>query len=167
MKKFTHKEVVEILEVNPNTLQVWLRDGLIIPSIANPKGRGATRLYSAADLTQIKIISILSQFSYNRTIVKNLCDLLHGKIPSSNINLAALAKKNPHIPAFKQLADIKENLLNPFLKRTGPPIILKLSDNKWDEIGPGFATAIPGNSTVVLIINVSRVMDEIKKKVKK
>ena len=166
MKTFTQKEVIEILDVNPNTLQVWLRDSLIIPSVANPKGRGATRVYSASDLTMIKIVSILSQFSYNRSSIKSLCDFLRGKLPSGR-DAISIAKKNPHVRGLKGLITLKEDLLNPLYDRSGSPIILKMSDNKWDEIGQGIYTAIPGKNKIILIVNVSEIMAEIRKKITK
>lgn len=154
-RSFTQKEATDITEISPNTLQGWTRDGLIIPSIANPRGRGKMRLYSASDLVLIKIVSILSGYSYNRDVIKEICDYVNKKTAISKI----AAKKS----------DIKETHLNPLIERLedAPPILLKLSDNKWDEIGTEpFATAMPGKSTTVLIINVSKIVNEIRSKIK-
>jgi len=162
---FTQKQATEIVGISPNTLQGWTRDGLIIPSIANPKGRGKTRLYSASDLTLMKIISYLSDSSFNRDVIKSLCDYLYGKLPFG-VNIKDVARKFPHSPGVNYLSNMKENLLNPLLKRS-KPVLLKLSDDKWDEIGSGgLVTTIIGDSTRVLIINVTKIMEEIKQKLK-
>ena len=141
---FTQKEVAEILEISPNTIQGWSRDGLIIPSVENPKGRGGTRLYSASDLTHIKIVSILSGFAYNRDVIKSLCNTIHG---------------------IKFITNLKETILDPYRNRPGQTIYIKRSDKKW-QLGENTTTDIPKDSTTALIINVSKIMDEIKAKLK-
>jgi DNA-binding transcriptional MerR regulator len=67
--EFTQKQVAEITKVKDGTIQAWARDGLIIPSIANTKGRGTSRLYSPADLINIAVIKILSEMSFNRDLI--------------------------------------------------------------------------------------------------
>lgn len=163
VKTFTQKDMVEILGINRNTLQVWLREGLIIPSIKDAKGRGATRFYSASDLTLVKTISILSRFYFNREVIKSLCDFLHGKWPFG-VDAKDIVKKFPDSPGVKLLPDVKEKFMNPFSKQKNEPVLLTMSDNAWLGLGPGLMTSFPKNSTTMLIINVSKIMDDIRKK---
>lgn len=167
MKSFTQKEIVEIIGINPNTLQVWLRDGLIIPSIANPKGRGQTRLYSVSDLTLIKIISILSQLSYNRATIKGLCDYLNGEMIKKQAKLLKPTKKMLKAGGFSSVKDLislhKESKLDPFFHHFGTPLYIILSNEKWElRIN---LNSLPEDRTTLLIINVTKIMDEIKQKI--
>jgi DNA-binding transcriptional MerR regulator len=156
VKTFTQKDMVEITGINRNTLQVWLREGLIIPSIKDAKGRGATRFYSATDLTLIKTISILSHYYFNRDVIKSLCDYLHGKWPFGIDSKSVTdSKLSPYV---------KEVFMNPFTKQKNTPVLLQMSDNAWLGIGSGKILTMPDNTNFFLVINLSKIMDDIRKK---
>lgn len=175
---FTQKEVTEILGISPNTLQGWSRDGLVIPSVANTKGRGIMRLYSVSDLTQIKIVSILSRKSFNRTLIKSLCDHLSGESFKEQAKKLKMSKKDFKasnsrdaltgrvISSVQILVDIhRESLLSPYFDHFGFPLYLILSDDTWTFRQNLKFDSMPGGSTVVLIIDISKIMDEIKRKI--
>lgn len=165
MEPLTQKRVAEILDMNPNTIQGWARDGLVIPSIENPKGRGSTRQYSPSDLTLIKVLSELSQISCSRIIMKNLCDTLNDKW-KPGVSFKKLAKAKGAPPAMKELANIKEDYLNPLIERKGSPVIIRLSNGTWELGYMSKAQPIPGNYTRTIIINLTKIMNEIRIKLK-
>lgn len=167
---FTQKEVIEILGISPNTLQGWSRDGLVIPSVANTKGRGIMRLYSVNDLTQIKIISILSRLSFNRTLIKSLCDHLSGEFIKEQARVLKLSKKDLKAGGFSSIKDVvdthRDSLLSPYFDRFGTPLYLILSNDIWTFRQNLKFDSMPGDSTVILIIDISKIMDEIKRKIR-
>lgn len=59
-EQFTKKEVAKGLGLTPRTIQFWTDEGLVVPEVANPRGRGKTRLYSRKNLFQLLIIRRLT-----------------------------------------------------------------------------------------------------------
>lgn len=58
--EFTKKEVAEVLGMKPNTIAFYTNEGLIIPEIANPVGRGTRRKYSKNNLVEILLLRTLT-----------------------------------------------------------------------------------------------------------
>jgi DNA-binding transcriptional MerR regulator len=75
MKKysFTKKQASEALNMPAGTIEFYTDEGLVIPAVANPSGRGKTRRYSRKNLLEILLIKHLT-FNYPLAIVKKIMD---------------------------------------------------------------------------------------------
>jgi DNA-binding transcriptional MerR regulator len=67
---FTKKEVSAALEISAGTVEFYTDEGLLIPEIANPSGRGKTRKYSRKNLLEILLIRQLASFGFSLAIIK-------------------------------------------------------------------------------------------------
>lgn len=113
--KFTQKQAAEITGVKDGTIQVWARDGLIVPSIANPTGRGSSRLYSPADLVHLSVIKILSDMSFNRSFISSLAHHMDQRvtfaIPSDDrIPKEGMSSKDIWFDPFEPLGEVTDVL---------------------------------------------------------
>jgi DNA-binding transcriptional MerR regulator len=62
---FSKKDVSRLLELNPATVAFYTREGIVIPAVANPQGRGTTRLYSKLNLLEFLLVKKLAGFGFN------------------------------------------------------------------------------------------------------
>lgn len=65
MKDFNKKEIVEMTGLPPRTIQFYTEEGIIIPEIENPGGRGKRRKYSEHNLKQLYILKELIGIGMN------------------------------------------------------------------------------------------------------
>lgn len=156
---YTQKKVVEAIGISPNTLQVYLKDKLIVPSIANPKGRGTVRLYSFSDVVQVRIMQLLSQHNYNREVMLRLSQFFneHTKKVSNLLS-----------PSGRRL-DEEIVLLKLFGKKwsIGAETIkdVKLPDGKIFRAKKITEAEMIGDNEILMIINVSKIMKDVLGKV--
>jgi DNA-binding transcriptional MerR regulator len=71
---FTKKEVAEDLEISAGTVEYYTDEGLLIPEIANPSGRGKTRKYSRKNLLEILLIRQLASYGFSLAIIKSIME---------------------------------------------------------------------------------------------
>jgi DNA-binding transcriptional MerR regulator len=57
---YSKKEVSELLGETRRTIQFWTDEGIVVPGVANPKGRGKTRLYSRKNLMDFLLVRKLT-----------------------------------------------------------------------------------------------------------
>ena len=67
---WTKKEAAEAIGITPRTIHYYTDEGLITPEIANPKGKGTTRKYSAKNLLEILVIRELVKLGLNLSRIK-------------------------------------------------------------------------------------------------
>jgi|GEM_PF-2655870 len=53
---FGKTQVAQIIGCKPRTIQFWTDSGLVSPDVANPGGRGTTRLYSKANVAEFVVL---------------------------------------------------------------------------------------------------------------
>jgi len=155
VKLFRQKEVLEKLSISPGTLQTFIKDGLIIPS-KNPKGRGSTRFYNAADMVMVRVIHLLARHGSSRGLVVSLCRFLNTK------------------SAGKTYKDI---IFDPHNIQADDVVLLKMRRDKW-EVYTSFAEdtridkklimanrptvgEIVGEDDIILWININRIKQEV------
>jgi DNA-binding transcriptional MerR regulator len=68
--EWTKKQAAEALRITPRTIHYYTDEGLITPEIANPKGKGTTRKYSAKNLLEILVIRELVKLGLNLSRIK-------------------------------------------------------------------------------------------------
>lgn len=61
-EQFTTKEAARILNLKPVSIMHYVKEGLIVPGVANPQGKGKVRLYSRTNLVEIKLLKELVKF---------------------------------------------------------------------------------------------------------
>jgi len=58
---WTKSEVAKVLGISPRTVQFYTDQGIIVPGVYAPQGRGTTRKYSATNLVEYAVVSELSR----------------------------------------------------------------------------------------------------------
>lgn len=53
--------VCRLAQVAPTTLDYWVRNGLVVPSVRGPMGRRRTRLWSIADVVAVRAVKALRE----------------------------------------------------------------------------------------------------------
>jgi DNA-binding transcriptional MerR regulator len=71
---FTKKQVAEAIGISLRTVQFYTDDGLLIPEIANPSGRGTSRKYSRKNLVEFLIIKELAQYGLSLGKIKAIME---------------------------------------------------------------------------------------------
>jgi DNA-binding transcriptional MerR regulator len=71
---FTKKQASEALKIPAGTIEYYTDEGLLIPAVANPSGRGKTRKYSRKNLLEILLIKHLATYGFSLAIIKNIMD---------------------------------------------------------------------------------------------
>lgn len=69
---FTKKQSADILDITPRTIQFYTDQGLIIPEISNPVGRGKTRRYSKRNLVEFMLVRELAKNGLTLEKIKNV-----------------------------------------------------------------------------------------------
>lgn len=78
---FTKKQVAEAIGISLRTIQYYTDEGLLIPEIANPSGRGTSRKYSRKNLVEFLIIKELAKYGLSLGQIKGIME----KARSSNV----------------------------------------------------------------------------------
>ena len=82
MREFARNELEEILGIPARRIQFYTDEGLLIPEVDNPKGRGTTRRYSKFNLLELLIVRELSdsgvQLVKLKEILSKLRELVKG-----------------------------------------------------------------------------------------
>ena len=65
----TRKQVAELLDIPAQTIAFYANKKMVIPEIANPKGRGTTRKYSKKNLVEFILIKLLGGLGVHLTEV--------------------------------------------------------------------------------------------------
>jgi DNA-binding transcriptional MerR regulator len=81
LKSYIRKEVAEQLNINPSTVEVYVKRGLIIPDVDYPKGKGTRRRFSKRNIFEILIAQTLVKMGFTLDRVKDIlfsCRLMSG-----------------------------------------------------------------------------------------
>jgi DNA-binding transcriptional MerR regulator len=71
---FTKKQMSEAIGVSLRTIQFYTDEGLLIPEIANPSGRGTSRKYSRKNLVEFLIIKELAKYGLSLGKIKTVME---------------------------------------------------------------------------------------------
>lgn len=71
-KGYTVKEVANLIGVRFQTISFYTNEGLIVPEIDNPKGKGTTRRYSKTNIFEILLIKELSLHDFSLDKIKHI-----------------------------------------------------------------------------------------------
>jgi DNA-binding transcriptional MerR regulator len=71
---FTKKQVAEAIGISLRTIQFYTDEGLLIPEIANPSGRGTSRKYSRKNLVEFLIIKELAKYGLSLGKIKAIME---------------------------------------------------------------------------------------------
>ncbi len=71
---FTKKRMSEAIGVSLRTIQFYTDEGLLIPEIANPSGRGTSRKYSRKNLVEFLIIKELAKYGLSLGQIKTIME---------------------------------------------------------------------------------------------
>jgi DNA-binding transcriptional MerR regulator len=72
---FTKKQAAEALGISSRTIQFHTDQGLLVPEVSNPKGRGTTRKYSRKNLVELLIIRELANYGLTLEKIKSIMRL--------------------------------------------------------------------------------------------
>lgn len=81
MEEFTSKQVSEILGITYKQLDYWDRQKLLSPSVSSAKGSGSVRLYSIADVRQLKVVKELKDMGISLQKIKKCLNTLMDFFP--------------------------------------------------------------------------------------
>jgi DNA-binding transcriptional MerR regulator len=76
---FKKTQAAEALEISARTIQFYTDQGLLIPEVANPSGRGTTRKYSRKNLVELLIIRELAGYGLSLEKIKTFMKLAQEK----------------------------------------------------------------------------------------
>lgn len=79
MKYFTNKEMANHAKLTSRTVLFYTEEGLLIPEIENPRGRGKTRKYSKKNLAELFLIKALSGSGFTLKQVKKIFNIMNKK----------------------------------------------------------------------------------------
>lgn len=71
-KGYIRKEVAEYLCIKPSTIEVYVKRGLVIPEVDNPKGKGTRRRFSKRNILEILIVQRLVKKGFSLEQVKDI-----------------------------------------------------------------------------------------------
>jgi len=74
--QWTKSEAASALGITPRTVGFWTDEGFLNPEIANPKGRGTTRRYSARNLVEMLVIKELGSFGFKLDFIRRIMNML-------------------------------------------------------------------------------------------
>jgi len=114
-RAFIKKEAAKVLDITPRTIQFYTDDGLIIPEIANPTGRGTTRKYSKRNLIELLLIRELAKNGLSLEKIKNVMTELRTKYDNDFLNPEGAWEKMKERDHIKLLIYDAGND-NPFIK---------------------------------------------------
>lgn len=83
---FIRKEVSTLLEMEASTIQLYTDREIIIPDIANPKGRGTNRRYSKRNLVELLIIRELAKKGLTLANIKTVFSVIYPEIKEKWFN---------------------------------------------------------------------------------
>jgi DNA-binding transcriptional MerR regulator len=73
---FTARQVVKLTGVPYSTLNLWAKNGLVQPSVAQGKGTGTERVYNFSDLIALKVAFALRKSGVTTSSLKRVVDFL-------------------------------------------------------------------------------------------
>jgi DNA-binding transcriptional MerR regulator len=77
---YTAKQVTAVTGVSYQTLNLWARNGLVEPSIAQAAGTGTERVYSFRDLIALKLAVELRKGGVSTRALRKVIDFLRGNV---------------------------------------------------------------------------------------
>lgn len=83
---YSKKEVAEMLGITPRTIHFYTDEGIIIPEISNPKGRGTTRIYSRRNLIELLLARELAKNGLYLERVKNVMNEMKKQYDENFLN---------------------------------------------------------------------------------
>lgn len=75
---FTKTEAAKALRVTPRTVHYYTEEGLVVPEVANPSGRGTTRKYSRRNLMEIMLVREMAASGISLARIKEIMEILKG-----------------------------------------------------------------------------------------
>jgi DNA-binding transcriptional MerR regulator len=76
---FTKTQAAVALEISARTIQFYTDQGLLVPEVANPSGRGTTRKYSRKNLVELLLIRELAGYGLPLEKIKAVMKLAQEK----------------------------------------------------------------------------------------
>ena len=73
---FTARQVVKLTGVPYSTVNLWAKNGLVQPSVAQGKGTGTERVYNFSDLIALKVAFALRKSGVTTSSLKRVLDFL-------------------------------------------------------------------------------------------
>ncbi len=73
---YIRKQVADILNMKPSTIQAYTDRKIVIPQISNPTGRGTTRKYSKKNLMELLITRELANKGINLLKLKQIFEII-------------------------------------------------------------------------------------------
>jgi DNA-binding transcriptional MerR regulator len=150
MKLYTQHEVANITDIPANTIQGWVKDGLIRLSFSPHVSRGIPRTYIASDIVELAIVKKLSDLGCCRRLIKKLAHFLQ-EIAPGRLEMS-----------------YKKKYLNPDRIDARVVFTLELRDDEW-HIAPRDKTSQPApnildimkSDTILVIININRIVEKL------
>ena len=76
LRSYIKKEVTELLELKPSTIEVYVDKGLVTPEVDNPGGKGTRRRYSPGNLFEFLLIQKLVLYGLSLAKIKSVLEKL-------------------------------------------------------------------------------------------
>lgn len=93
--EYTRKQVAKIIGRPARTIQFWTDQGLVIPEIDNPVGRGTKRKYSERNLKEFEAIKQFSAFGLS---LKTIKIVMAGNLDKLDLIISSLTAIRRRLP---------------------------------------------------------------------
>jgi len=105
---FSGRRTAEIVGISYRQLDYWARTDLVRPSLAEARGSGSRRLYSYADLLELKVIKTLLDAGLKLESVRTVFTYLREQLGEdvSSANLVISGKRSVLVRSGEELVDV-------------------------------------------------------------
>lgn len=174
-KGWTKKQVANLIDIKPSTIQVYVDRGLVVPEVDNPTGKGTRRRYSKRNLLEFLLIKKLGRYGLSLARIERILDSFRTAVAVAS-ELPADAKEAPEearetLWAFRVFWDLSNlGSREPtflFVYNPGSEDGSTLSDAEVVDFVHGDARkthishTFPKSLDGVLIVNVSDIMQTV------
>lgn len=149
MRIYTQQEVSDITGIPHDTVQGWVKNGLLQLSLAQRVSRGLPRSYIAPDIVQLAIIKKLSNLAFSRRLIRQLADFL--------------------VEPEKRIVPRKKTYLDPDRISDKELVTLQFRDDNWQiivyDMVPKLTDTAPNilkDTTTLVVININKVVEEMR-----
>ena len=158
-KEYTRMWISEFLGMSERTINYYTERGIVIPEVAEGKGRGKIRKYSIKNIVEIAILKQLNGYGLAFKTVENVFQLLRSPVPPDDLTKDIIKwDERSYIDRWKEFEPNSYIVLYQMMDSgefkihmpEGVPLDKVLDKDKIKKSGS------------VLIINVGRIVDLVK-----
>lgn len=128
-------EVCKVVGISYRQLDYWARTGLVTPSVRDAGGSGTQRLYSFADLVQLKVIKKLLDTGVSLQRIRKAVGYLRDHLQRQPVGMTLLSDGSKIYAA-----ESPEEIID--LLQKGQGVFAIALDRVWDDLSAALPAAV-------------------------